>query len=289
MLVRTKYFRPKTLKEALSLVSQYGKKSRVMAGGTDLLVQMKRGKVLPHYIIDIGGIRGRDYITYSERDGLKIGAQTTIHAIASSSLIRESFSILSQAASQLAVAKIRMRATMAGNLCNASPSAETAPALIALGASITISAADSERTVPIENFFTGPGKTVLKPDELVTGILIPNPLPRSSGVYIKHTLRKAMDLAIVGVACLITIDGDIVSNVKIALGAVAPIPIRAKEAENILRGNSIKEDLIQKAAQTASEESKPIDDVRSSARYRRSMVKVLVERAIKTAIEQIKV
>jgi len=153
---------------------------------------------------------------------------------------------------------------------------------------LKIVGADGERTVPIESFFTGPGQTVLHPYELLSEIQIPNLLPQSSGVYMAQTIRKALDLANVGVAVVTVLNGDVLSDVKIALGAVAPIPIRAKRAEEILKGKKINDDLLQKAGQTASEEASPIDDVRSSADYRRKMVKVLVARAIKQAVEQAK-
>ena len=287
MLPKVGYFTPKTIEEACSLALKYKEEAKIIAGGTDLLVQVKHKDVLPRYIINIKGI-GKDYITYDEKEGLRIGALAPIHSVEVSPVIQEKFSILAQAASKLGSAQIRKQATITGNLCNASPSAETAPALIVLGARLKIVGADGERTVPIESFFTGPGQTVLKPDEILAEIQVPNLPPRSGGVYIKHSVRKAMDLAMVGVAAIVTMDGDVLSDVKIALGAVAPTPIRVKRAEEVLRGKKISDDLLQKAGQTASEEASPIDDVRSSADYRRKMIKVLVARAIKQAVEQAK-
>jgi len=162
-----------------------------------------------------------------------------------------------------------------------------APPLIVLGAKAKIMGADGERTVLLEDFFTGPGQTVLKTDEMFVEIQVPNLLPRSGGVYVKHTVRKAMDLAIVSVAVMATTDGDVLSDVKIALGAVAPTPIRAKRAEEILKGKGISDDLLQEAGQIASDESSPIDDIRSSADYRRKMIKVLVVRAVKQAVTEV--
>jgi len=287
LIVNTGYFKPETLEEALDLISRYKEKTKIIAGGTDLLVQMKRGKTTPDYIIDIGHFPGMDRVSFDEKSGLEIGARTQIEEIAASPLIQNKYNILSQAAGHLAVSKIRARATIGGNLCNASPSAETPPALIALDASVKITSVSGQRAVAVEEFFTGPGKTVLKPGELVTAITVPIPVANSSGIYIKHTLRKAMDLAIVGVACLISLDNGIVSHARIALGAVAPTPIRSREAEKILIGNKIDENLINKAAQAASDESKPIDDIRSTATYRKSMVAVLVKRGITIAMEEI--
>ena len=282
-----KYFAPRTMEEACALLAKYKEQAKVIAGGTDLLVQIKHGEILPKYIINIRGIPKQDYIVYDDKVGLSIGALATIHSIEASSLIQEKFNILAQAASKLGTGQIRNQATIAGNLCNASPSAELAPALIVLGAKVGILRASRERTVLIEDFFTGPGQTVLKPDEILAEIQVPNLLPRSGGVYVKHTIRKAMDLAIVGVGVMVTMDGNILSNVRIALGAVAPAPIRARKAEGILIGRRLEDDLLGKAALIASEESSPISDVRSSADYRKKMVKVLVARAIKQAVEQI--
>ena len=281
------YFAPRTIEEACHLLSKYKEEARVIAGGTDLLVQMKHGDSLPKYIINITGIPGQDYIDYNDKAGLSIGALATIHSIEVSSLIQEKFNTLAQAARQLGTAQIRNRATIAGNLCNAAPSAELAPALIVLGARARIVGTAGERTALIEDFFAGPGQTVLKPDEILTEIQVPNLLPGSGGVYIKHTIRRAMDLAIVGVGVMLTVDRSVLNNVRIALGAVAPIPIRARNAEGILAGEKLDDDLLQKAGLIASEESSPINDVRSSADYRRKMVKVLVARAIKQAVEQV--
>jgi len=157
-----------------------------------------------------------------------------------------------------------------------------------LGAKIKIIGADGEKIVPVENFFTGPGRTILKSDEILTEIQVPNLLPRSGGVYIKHTIRKAMDLAIIGVAALVTMDGDAVSDARIALGTAAPTPIRARRAEAILKGNKISDDLLEKAGQAALDESSPRDSLRASADYRSKLIKVLVPRAIKQAVEQVK-
>ena len=284
---KIEYVTPKTIEEARSLVLKYKGEAKIIAGGTDLVVQMKHKEVLPKHIINIRGISGQDYIVHDEKEGLRIGALATMRSIEVSPVVREKFNILARAASMLGTWQVRNRATIAGNLCNAAPSAETAPPLIVLGAKAKIMGADGERTVPIENFFIGPGQTILKPGEILTEIQVPNLLPRSGGIYIKHTLRKALDLAIVGVAALVTMDGDILSDVKIALGAVAPTPVRATRAEDVLRGNKINDDLLQKAAQTAFNQCSPIDDVRSSAEYRCKMIQVLVPRAIKQAVEQV--
>ena len=287
-MVIEKYFVPKTMKEACSWLSSHKAEAAVVAGGTDLMVCMKKGIALPRCVINIGGIADQDYINYDEKKGLKIGAQASILSLATSPVIRAKYGILAQAAGELGTPHIRRRATLAGNLCNAAPSAETAPALIVLGASLKLVSTGRERIVPVEDFFTGPGQTVLAPDEIVAEIGVPDLAPRSGGVYLKHTVRKALDLAIVGVAVMITMEGDSLRDVKIALGAVAPTPLRAKAAEAVLKGRKINDSLLQQAGQAAADASRPIDDIRSSAEHRRKMVKVLAIRAIQQAIEQVK-
>lgn len=282
------YLDPKTMEEASLLLSKHKATAKIIAGGTDLLVQLKQGEGLPRYIINMKGIPNHDFITCDEKEGLRIGALATIHSLEVSPVIRQKFSILAQAANQLGTSPVRNCATIGGNLCNAAPSAETAPALLVLEARVKIVSADGERTVPIEDFFTGPGQTVLHPHEILSEIQIPNPLPRSGGVYLAQTVRKALDLAIVGVAVVTTLDGDILKDVKIALGAVAPTPIRARRAEAVIRGQRLSDALPDEAGLAASEEASPIDDIRGSAEYRRKVIRVLVGRAIKQAAEQIK-
>ena len=231
-------------------------------------------------------ISALDFIDCEENKGLKIGALTTIHSIATSPIIREKFSLLAEAAGQLGTQQVRNRATIGGNLCNAAPSAETATPLIVLGAKAIITGADGERIVSIENFLVGPGLTILKPGEILIGIQVENPPPRSGGVYLKHTLRKSLDLAIVGVAVMVSMDGEVCRDIKIALGAVSPTPIRAGKAEEVIRSQKIEDDILEKVGQVAADESSPIDDCRSSASYRRRMVDVLVKRGIRQAVER---
>lgn len=285
---KIEYLRPRTIQEACSLALQYKGEAKIIAGGTDLLVEMKRKEVLPKYIIDIKDIPGQDDIIYDAKKGLRIGALATIRSIEVSPVIRRGFGILAQAASKLGTWQVRNRGTIAGNLVTAAPSADTIPALMVLGAKIKIMGADGERVVPIEDFFIGPLKTVLRSDEMLAEIQVPNLAPRSGGAYIKHTVRKAMDLAIIGVAALVTMDGDVMSDARIALGTSAPTVIRARKAEEILKGNKISDDLLEKAGQTALEESSPRDSLRASAAYRSKLIKVLVPRAIKQAVEQVK-
>ena len=281
-----KYFSPKSVEEAVSLLSQYGEKAKIVAGGTDFLMQLKHGEAVPKCLISLGGIRELDFIKYDEMKGLRIGALTTIADVAKSSLIRSKFSILAQAADMLGTPAVRNQATMGGNLCNAAPSADTAPALLVLGAMAKIVGVEGEKIIPIEDFFTGPGLTVIGDGRILTEIQIPNLPPHSGGVYLKQTRRQGSDLAVVGVAALVVMEGEILRDVKIALGAAAPTPIRAKKAEGILRGKKLDLKLVEETGQVASHESMPIDDLRGSADYRRKLVAVLTKRAITQAVLQ---
>jgi len=254
------------------------------SGGTDLLVQIRGKAIKPEYVVDIGYIPKLDYINYDEKQGLKIGALTTIRAIEKSEKLRQLYPVISQAAGLLGSVAIRNVATIGGNLCNAAPSADTAPPLIGLSAKARITGSGGERLVSFEDFFTGPGETVLKAGELLLEIQVPVPPPGTKGVYLKHS-RSAVDLATVGVAVIMALEsGGTCRDVKIVLGAVAPTPMRAKKAEEMLRGKKIEPALIEEAAQVASGEAQPITDVRASAEYRKEMVKVFTRRAIEQII-----
>lgn len=288
--MRFEYLEPTTVEEAVSLLAKYNGKAKVMAGGTDLVVQMRRKLLRPKYIISLGLIPDLDYIHYDKKEGVRIGALTTIRAIETSPILKQEYPVISQSAGQLASMAVRNRATIAGNLCNASPSADMAPALIGLSASAKIVGPVGTKTVLLEDLFTGPGITVLKTGDVLTEIGVPTPLPHMGCTYLKHGLRGSMDLAIVGVAAVITLQrpGDICQDSKVVLGAVAPTPMRARGTEDLIRGKTINDDLISKASQLAAEEARPISDVRSSAEYRRDMVTVFTEKALREAVQSAK-
>ena len=284
--MRFEYLKPATTEEAISLLSKYNGKAKLIAGGTDLVTQMRQKQLRPQYVVDITGISGLDHIDYDDKQGLRIGALTPIRSLEMSAELQQRYPAISQAASQLGSVAIRNVATIGGNLCNAAPSAETAPSFIALSAKARITGPDGERIVPLEEFFTGPGSTVLKTGELLLEIQVPTPLPQTKGVYLKHGIRGTVDLAIVGVAVILTMDAksEACQDINIVLGAVAPTPMRARNAEEMIRGKRIDEALIIKSAQAASEESRPISDVRASAQYRKEMVAVFTRRALREAI-----
>ena len=276
------YLTPKTTKEACFWLSKYGNKAKVIAGGTDLLVAVRDRKITPQCIIDLKAIPDLDYIHYTDRKGLRIGALATIYDVESSPMIQERFPILASAAQQMASPQIRNMGTMVGNLCNAAPSADLAPSLIGLEAKARISGLNGERVVTVEEFFVGPGENVLQTGEILTEIEVPRPRANTRGVYLKTAAGITISIAIVGVAVIVNLDakGTNIVDARIVLGAVAPTPIRARRAEAIIIGKAINDELIEKAAQAAAEEAKPISDIRGSANYRSKMVKVLTNRAI---------
>lgn len=285
-LPKFEYFNPETIEGACALLSRYKEKAKILAGGTDLLVKMKQDIARPQYLISLNKIGNLRYIDYDGRGGLRVGAGTTLSELAASPVISEKSGILVQAVRTLASRQIRNMATIGGNLCNASPAADTAPALICLSSQVKIASSTGERVIPLEEFFIGPGRTALGSDELLTEIQIPNPPPRTAGAYFKLSAREK-DMATVGVAAVITLDsqGTTCKDVKIALGAVAPTAIRSRKAEGVLKGKAIREEVIQESAEAAAEEAQPISDIRSTADYRREMVKVLTKRAIRRALE----
>jgi carbon-monoxide dehydrogenase medium subunit len=280
------YLAPKTVTEAISLLSQYRGKAQVIAGGTDLLPEMKRRDKTPQYVIGLKNIPGLDNIEYDERQGLRLGPLVTIHDIETSPLIKEKYPVLSEAAAVLGSAQVRNLATVAGNLCSALPSADMAPGLIILGAGLKVAGGRGESIIAVENFFTAPAKSVLAEDELVLEIQVPAPPPNSGMVYIKHMPRGAMDLSMVGVAALVAIKDGVCHDVKIALGTVAPTPIRAVRAEEVLKGKPFDYALAERAALEAAQECEPRSSKRASAGYRSGMVKVLVQRALREAVER---
>ena len=287
-LPKFEYLDPKTIEEACSLLSQHGDKARLIAGGTDLLIIMKHKEVTPEYLVGLKGIPNLDSID-ANAEGVRIGALATLRSIGDSAVVRERFPFLADIAGKMATHQIRNMGSIGGNICNAAPSADTAPSLICLGAKAKLVGPKKERVVAVEEFFTGPGETVLKAGEILTEIQVPNQPAHTGGAYLKLT-RLSVDLAVVGVAALVTLEakGGLCKEARIALGAVAPTPIRAKKAEGVIMGKKIENGLIEEAARIASEEARPITDVRGSAFYRTDIVRVLTKRAIGQALEQAK-
>jgi carbon-monoxide dehydrogenase medium subunit len=274
-----------SLEEAFRLLQEYGEKAKILAGGTDLFIRMRNQNLQAEILIDLKGIPGMDQVSYDPAAGLRIGALASIHRLETSSLLKEKFGVIAQGAASLGSYQIRCRATVGGNICNASPAADMIPGLISLGAKLKIAGPNGERILPLEGFFAGPGRTNFRTGEILTGVQVP-PLPGPTGFhYTKHSIRKAMDLAVVGVAVTLSLNPprDRFEEVKIALGAVSPVPMRAITAENCLKGQKLDEGIISRAALLASEEVQPVTDIRASGEYRREMVRVLTYRALKQA------
>jgi CO/xanthine dehydrogenase FAD-binding subunit len=281
-LPRIDYIRPESIDDLLELLSDnHNGRYRVYAGGTDLIPKLK-GRLItpPKAIVDLKGIPGLDYIDYDDRNGLRIGALATIRSIETSPVVREKYPLLSQASASIASVQVRNRGTMAGNICNAVPSADSAPPLLSLEAMLLCVSKKGQRVINIDEFFTGPNKCTLEPDEMLREIQIPALHENFRGAFIKLSPRSRMDLAVVNVAVLCAKEKGKFKDIRISLGAVAPTPIRAQKAEMSLEGAKAHDRVILNAAKIASAESRPIDDHRASAEYRRMMVEVLVKRAI---------
>jgi len=279
------YFEPTTAKDALSTLSRKGGRAKILAGGTDLLVSMKLRVEKPDYIVDITKIPNLDYIKYTKNGGLRVGALTTIRDIEKSNVILKRYPVLSEAAKEMGTVQVRNMATVGGNLCNASPAADMAPPLFVVDAKMKIVNLKGSKTVPVEKFFKGVNQTIMKRGEMLTEILADN-LPQGTRTAFLKVGRSGADLSKVSVAVAIRPIRGICKAARIALGAVASSPIRAKRAEKVLEGKELGEEAINKAARMAASEAKPISDIRSTATYRKHLTEALVKHALNKAVAQ---
>jgi carbon-monoxide dehydrogenase medium subunit len=274
------YFEPKSVDEALSLLAKYGGEAKVIAGGTDVMVDVKY-KEEPGCLVNIKKIPGLAAIQENGAS-VRIGPLVTIHEMETNKLVRERLPVLWESCHQFASLQIRNTATIGGNICRASPSGETLAPLLVLEAKGKLAFSEGEKIEPFASFFQGPGKSSIGSKGLLTEIEVPYPAQGSRGVYLKHAVRGAMDIAMVGVAVLVTPDAakSNLQDARIGLGAVAPRPIRATKTEAMLRGKPLTAALVKEAAATAASESSPIDDQRSSGEYRRWIVEALTRRGL---------
>ena len=278
------YLAPKTLDEALILLDNYKDKSaRILAGGTDLLVKMKTIDLKTDYLINIKNIPELNFIDIA--DGLKIGAAVSLSRIERIGKVKERYPALYEGIKSMAAIAVRNMGTIAGNICNASPAADTVPPLIAYGAEVKLVSKRGERTVLVEDFITGVGKTVIEADEIISQVNIPEINKNSGSAFSKKSRVKA-DIAKINLAVYLEKEGNICKDCKIVLGSVAVKAIRVKEAESLLKGQTVNASRIDEAAEKASEEIKPIDDIRSSVEYRTDVARVMVEDTIKVAWER---
>ncbi len=277
------YLRPLSVAEATEMLRHYHERARVLAGGTDLLVSMKRGAKTPDVIVDIKHVRGLDHVTWSGVDGLRIGALFTVASAAAEPILQARFPLLVKGALAIGHPQVRNRATVVGNLCNASPSADLAPPLLALGARVHIAASGHDRVVPLERFFAGPFRTIVGPDELVTEVAVPPLAGRTGTEYVWMPKITAVDETLVGAAAVLALDdGRLLADVRLALGSIAPTPIRAWKAEAFLEGRRADDGVLREAARIAAADTAP----RARGDYRRHLSALLVERALRQAVAQ---
>lgn len=265
---------PQTLGEALDLLDRHGPEAKILAGGTDLLVQMKQEKVSPAHLVNIMKIAELGHVT--ENGGVRIGAATKLSQVRTYCSRTEKYKALFEAISVLGKPQVWNMGTIGGNLCNASPAADTAPPLLVFNGRVTLKSKNGERTLGLEDFFEGVNRTAIATNELMMEIVL-DPVAGSSGSAFVKMARVGADISKITCAVAVHREGNMCSTCRIALGAVAPVPMRAKGAEAILTGQEIGESLVESAGRKVSEEIKPIDDVRSTAVYRRTVASILFQ------------
>lgn len=282
------YAAPKNVAKAVELLAEHGDRARVLAGGTDIIVQVRDGRRDVDLVVDIKNIAKVNELVYDKTRGLRLGSAVPCYRIYENKKVSRAYPGLIDAVSLVGGIQIQSRASVGGNLCNASPAADTIPALIAHEAVAVIAGPDGTREVAVENFCTAPGRTVLKPGEFLLSLSIPARKPNFGSAYLRFIPRNEMDIAVVGAGVSVTLDDARTRCVaaRVALAAVAPTPLLVPEAGAALVDGELRDDLIDKAASLAQAASTPISDMRGDAEYRRHLVGVLVRRALKKAIER---
>ncbi len=285
MLPRFDYFVPETLQGAFELLEKYGQEAKLLAGGTDLIVSLRARERLPKTVIDIKGVKDLHQLSYDEKRGLSVGAAVTINELLRHNGLLEDYTILREAIGTIGDYEIRNRATLTGNICNASPAADSAPALLVLDATVNVENRKGKRTVPIRDFFAGVKKTALAGSEIVTSIDIPPPSKGSRGSYLKARRTVGEDLCIVGVGGLVTPTTKTGKSVRLAYSSVAPTPVRVFEAEKILEKGKPVDELLDEAMPIIRKTVSPISDVRGGKDYRVNLVEVLTRRLVRKLLE----
>ncbi len=288
LLPKFEYHEPSTLEDALKLLSELGGNAKVLAGGTDLLVRMKQKVDNPSHVISIARVPGLDAIIPRNGHGVTVGGAVSAAAISRHELLNDRFLPLALAAGRLGAPMIRNRATIGGNLVNARPAADLPPACMVLNATLKMKSASGEREVAAVDFFRGPGEADIEPNELLVSVNVETPVPWTGGAYIKLGARKTLEISMVNVAALITLQSPdgVITDARIALGAVAPTPVRAYAAEELLIGEKPTEEVLERAGQTGVGMCSPITDHRGTMEYRCMMIEVLIKRSLKEALER---
>jgi CO/xanthine dehydrogenase FAD-binding subunit len=280
---RFDYIAPTTVDEAIAVLAKGGRDTRVMAGGTDLLVRIRHRMLFPKRIVSLKRIPGLAAIRFDKKRGLTIGATALLAEVAAHPKVRRFYPTVADAAGSTANVQVRNMGTVVGNLCNASPSADNAPTLMAMEATVDIAGPKGNRNMALDQFFLGPGVTALKTGEMVTAIRVPRPPAGTGTAYHSLSQRGKLDCSAVGVGTMVVLEKERCIDARLVVGACAPVPMRTQDAERLLIGQRMTDTLIRKAAQAASAETTPITDVRASAPYRWKMVTVLTIRALTDA------
>lgn len=268
------YYEPATVKECIQLLDEYGPDARLLAGGTDLVVRLRSRVLKVKAVISLNSIPELAGF-YQENDGMHIGAMARLMDISKSDLFTGAWQVVKKGAGNVSSMQIRNVATIGGNTCNASPSADTVPGLIVTDAVVNLVGPQGERCLPLEQFFVGPGKTVLERGEMVTGFKLPLFRPGNGAVYKKYAIRGDTDIAIIGVGGRLSVNAaGVIEEAKLALGAVAPTPLRIPTVEKMLIGNVLTDKLVTEAAQAAADACTPITDGRATKEYRKEMIRV---------------
>lgn len=280
---------PTTMEQMLDLLADYRTNVKVLAGGTDLVPRLRAGALEAGHLVSLNRVAGLSRITFQEDDGLVIGCNARIADVALDPNVVKHYPGLAYACSVMATNQVRNMGTVAGNLANAAPSADTAAPLLAYNAALVVVERGGRRHIPLVDFFSGPGLNVLEPYEMIEAIRVPSPPRRTGSVYLRLSARSKVDIAAVGVAGFLCLDLDgVIIGARLALCAVAPTPVRCQEAEEMLVGQRPEEVLLKRAAAACVRAARPIDDVRASAAYRRKMVQVLAERVVLECYRQAK-
>ncbi|GIW78874.1 MAG: oxidoreductase [Gemmatales bacterium] len=280
------YAAPRTLSEALALLAENGERARVLAGGTDLIVQLREGRCDADLVVDVKRIPELNELAFDPAKGLFLGAAVPCYRIYENAEIAGRYPGLIDAVSMIGGIQIQSRASVGGNLCNASPAADTIPPLIVHRAVCVIAGPKGQREVPVEQFCVGPGKTILRAGEILVGLKIPVPPPRFGASYLRFIPRNEMDIAVAGAAVAVALNADKTrcEGARVALSAVAPTPLLVSEAGDVLINGPLNEKAMDQMAQTAQQAAKPIDDMRGTAEFRRHLVGVLTRRALRNAL-----